>query len=114
MVTTGVSCSAASPTLATQPQSRVHLESIIYSLKNWSFGAGTQFSVAVQIRGTAGTVYANIDHVLASSTVQNANITDLKFANPKLGQGLVVTTNTPGGSVTESVAATGWIEDTNG
>src|SRR6185436_9471009 len=106
--TTGASCSAASPTAGAN--SRIHLETIWYSIKNWAAGAALQHSVQLQVRGSAGTVLTSVDHVLASSTVANATISQAMIAG-KRGAGLVVAMNTAAGSVSYAINASGWIED---
>ena len=112
MVTTAASCSAASPSVG-DSQSRPHLELIWYSIKNQSTGAALQASVSLQVRGAGGTVFMNVDHVLASSTVANVNIQNAMIAG-KRGGTLTVAMNTAQGSVTYSINAAGWIEDDNG
>jgi uncharacterized membrane protein (DUF441 family) len=94
-------------------QSRAHLETIWYSIKNWSTGAALQASVSVQVRGTAGTVFMNVDHVLNSSTVTNVNVQNAMVAG-KRGGILTVAMNTAQGSVSYAINAAGWIEDDNG
>lgn len=112
VVTVGASCAAASPIAGAN--SRVHLESILCTVKNLS--ATTAHTVSLQVRGSgANTVLWNIDlFVNATSVVQTVGQSNLAFPNPKLGTGLIVAFNTALGSVTYSVNAAGWIEDTNG
>ena len=110
--TVGASCTAASPIAGAN--SRVHLESMICTIKNLS--ASTAHTVSLQVRGAgANTVLWNVDFfVNATSVVSTINQSNLAFANPKLGTGLIVAFNTALGSVSYAINAAGWIEDTNG
>lgn len=106
----GTTCVATAPT----PQdsgSRVHLETIWYSIDNLNTG---NITVQVQVRGSLNTVLASVQHFLQGSVAANVNISNLALANPKKGTSLNVYMNTVLASVTQSVNATGWIEDTNG
>ena len=112
VATVGASCSAASPVAGAN--SRVHLESLICTIKNLS--ASTAHTVSLQVRGSnANTVLWNVDFfVNATSVVAQLNQSNLAFANPKLGTGVIVAFNTALGSVSYAINAAGWIEDTNG
>lgn len=110
-VTTGASCSASSPGIATEPNSRVHLESIWYSIDNLNTG---NFTVSVEVRGASNTVLASVQHFLQGTSTANANISNFAFANPKKGTGLKVAMNTALASVAMAINIAGWIEDTNG
>jgi hypothetical protein len=92
----------------------IHLETLLCTVKNLS--ASTAHTVSLQVRGAGGqTVLWNVDlFVNATSTVANVGQSNLAFANPKLGTGLLVGFNTALGSVSYSVNIAGWIEDTNG
>jgi hypothetical protein len=110
--TVGASCAASSPVAGAN--SRVHLETLLCTVKNLS--ASTAHTVSLQVRGTNGqTVLWNVDlFVNATSTVASVGQSNLAFATPKLGTGLLVGFNTALGSVSYSVNIAGWIEDTNG
>lgn len=109
-VTTGASCAASSPT----PQdavSRVHLETLWYSINNLNTG---NFTVSVEIRGASNTVIASVQHFLQGTSAANVSISNMAFANPKRGKPLSVAMNTALASVALAVNMAGWIEDTNG
>ncbi len=110
--TVGASCAASSPVAGAN--SRVHLETLLCTVKNQS--ATTAHTVSLQIRGAgAGTVLWNVDlFVNTTSSVASVGQSNLAFANPKLGTGLLVGFNTAIASVSYSVNIAGWIEDTNG
>lgn len=108
----GTTCVATTPTPGAQ--SRVHLESLWYSIKNLAGAGAIQFTVAVQVRGAANTVLASVEHLVGASTTANVNFSNFAFANPKLGTALNVFMNTVFASVTQSMNIAGWIEDTNG
>ena len=108
----GTTCIATAPTPGVN--SRVHLETMWYSIKNNAGAGGVSFTVQIQVRGASNTVLASVDHLLAGSTSANVNISNFAFANPKLGTGLNVFMNTVLASVTQAVNIAGWIEDTNG
>lgn len=93
------------------PQSRVHLESIWYSINNLNTG---NLTVGVQVRGAGATVFAQVNHFLQGSTSANVNMSEYAFPHPKLGTALNVYVNTVLASVTAAVNLTGWVEDTNG
>jgi hypothetical protein len=107
----GSTCVATSPIPGAQ--SKVHLESIWYSIKNLA-AAGVTYTVQVQVRGASNTVLASVDHLVGVSASANVNISNLGFANPKLGTSLNVFMNTVFASVTQAVNVAGWVEDTNG
>lgn len=105
----GTTCVATSPIPGAQ--SRVHLETLWYSINNLNTG---NFTVSVQVRGAGNTVLASVQHFLAATSAANVNISNLSFANPKLGTSLNVFMNTVLASVAQAVNIAGWIEDTNG
>ena len=109
MTTVGASCSASSPA-APDSQTRPHLETIWYSIKNINTGNHT---VAIQVRHAGGTVLANVDHFLGSSVIGNFNVQSAMFSG-KRGGTLTVAMNTALASVTYSINAAGWLEDVNG
>lgn len=109
--TTGASCAASSPT-PTSAQSRTHLETIWFSIKNQ--GGASVHTVQVQVRAAGGTVWATVEHLVLSTTTSNVNISNFAFASPKLGQSLTVAMNTALASCGYALNASGWIEDTNG
>lgn len=106
----GTTCVASAPT-PSDANSRVHLETLWYSIDNLNTG---NITVQVQVRGALNTVLASVQHFLQGSVAANVNISNLALANPKKGTSLNVFMNTVLASVVQSVNATGWIEDTNG
>lgn len=109
-VTTGASCAASSPT-PQDANSRVHLETLWYSIDNLNTG---NFTVGVEVRGASNTVLASVQHFLQATSTANVNISNMAFANPKRGTSLKVAMNTALASVALAVNIAGWIEDTNG
>ena len=108
----GTTAQASSPT-PQDANSRVHLESLWYSIVNLT-GAAILCTMQAQIRGANATVLASINHLQASSLSANVAVTNIAFANPKKGTLLSVQFNTAPASVTASINLAGWIEDTNG
>lgn len=108
-VVNGASAAVTCPA-APDSQSRPHLETIWYSIKNINTGNHT---VALQVRHAGGTLVANVDHFLGSSVIGNFNVQNAMYAG-KRGGTLTVAMNTALASVTYSVNAAGWFEDVNG
>jgi hypothetical protein len=110
-VAAGVSVSASSG-LPKDNQTRPHLETIWYSIRNLA-GAGVNHTVSAQVRHAGGTVVMSVEHFLAASTVANVNLQAVGVAG-KRGGSLTVAMNTAVASVTYAVNAAGWFEDVNG
>lgn len=108
--TSGTTCVASSPT-PLDSNSRIHLETLWYSIDNLNTA---NITVQVQVRGAANTVLASVQHFLGASSAANVAMSDFAFANPKRGTSLNVFMNTVLASVTQSLNINGWIEDTNG
>lgn len=113
-VVAGATVSCASPA-PTDGQSRPHLETLWYSIKNFVGAGGAAATVAVQVRSSSenGTLFASVEHLVPASTTANVSISNMQIAG-KRGARLMVTTSTFIASLTASVNAMGWIEDTNG
>jgi len=112
--TVGALVAITSPT-PIDSQSKVHLETIWYSFRNFAGAGGANSTVGLEVRqaSVAGTLVAHVDHLLAASTAQNVQALGLNYVG-KPGKPLFIGTDTAVGSVTASVNASGWIEDTNG
>ena len=103
---------AASVSAPQEPEARLHLETLIYSIRNM-MGAGalnTTITVSVRHATPAGTVIASFDHLTAPSTSTNVSMTRLGFAG-KRGKGIHVTMDTVVASVKQSVSMAGWKEE---
>lgn len=108
--TTNPATAAAGSPAAIPATSRPHLETILYSINGIS---ATFSTVGVQVRGSGGTVMASVNHLVGGSTIANAALSYLGIPG-KRGGTLTVSMNTVITSLTQSVSAAGWIEDTNG
>ncbi len=106
---------ALSTPLAPDSQSRPHLETLWYSFRNFLGAGGINSTVQLQVRNAsvAGTVFASVDHLLGASASANVAIANMQLAG-KRGSRFFIATDTGVGSVTASVNAFGWFEDTNG
>ena len=94
------------------PNSRYHLETLIYSIRNMMGAGALNATVTVAVRhGTAaGTIIAAWNHLVAPSTSANVCMTNLGFASKK-GIGFRVTMDTVIASLTQTAAIAGWTED---
>jgi len=112
--TAGALVSISSPAMSDNT-SKTHLESLWYSLRNFVGAGAAAATVGLEIRhaSVGGTLIAHVDHLLAASTVQNIQALGLNYSS-KPGKQLFVGTDTALASLTASVNASGWIEDTNG
>lgn len=104
----GTTVSAQSP-IPSNYDSRVHLETIWYSINNLS-AAGVTVSVQVKSASQAGTVLASIAHYVPTLGSANAALPQYQFVG-KRGLGLVVTMDTVVASVVQAINTAGWIED---
>lgn len=106
--------SAVSPT-APDAQSRPHLETLWYSIRNFVGAGAANTTVQMQIRNAsvAGTVLASVDHLVGFSTTTNVAIANMQLAG-KRGSKFYITTDTAVASVAATINACGWFEDTNG
>jgi len=87
---------------------RFIIESLIYSARNVTAAAVT-LTASVRASSITGTVLASWDVIVgAGASVQDC-FAQLNFPAPR-GQDLVVEFGTPAASVTQKVAAAGWIE----
>ena len=100
---------------ATDGTSRPHLETLWYSIRNQTGAGSLQATVTVQVRiaSIAGTVIASNEHLLAPSTSANVQLVGMGVPG-KRGKSLFIGMNTVVASLTQSVSAAGWVEDTNG
>lgn len=100
---------------AVDSQSRPHLETLWYSFRNFGGAGGATTTVQLQVRNASvtGTVLASVDHLVLASTAANVSFANMQLPG-KRGSKIVVTTDTVLGSVSASINAVGWIEDTNG
>lgn len=110
----GATATAVSPT-PSDSQSKPHLETLFYSIRNFSGAGGVAHTTTIQVRAGSetGTVMAAIDHLVPASTVVNVAATEMGIPG-KRGQKIVVMNSTVVASVQVAVNAAGWIEDTNG
>lgn len=112
--TVGAIVSVVSPA-NTDTQSRHHLETLWYSIRNFVGAGAINATVQVQVRNSsaAGTVLASVDHIVPFSTTANVAFANMQLAGKRGGR-IYVTMDTAVASVTASINAFGWIEDTNG
>ena len=94
------------------PNSRHHLETLIYSIRNMMGAGALNATVTVSVRHgiVAGTVVAAWNHLIAPSTSANVAMSNLGFAS-KRGIGLRVTMDTVIASLAQTVSIAGWTED---
>ena len=94
------------------PQSRIHLETLLYTIDNRGVSTGLKQTVTVNVRvgSIAGTVIAAIPLTVYSSTVQNVGLTNLGIPGER-GVGLNVSMNTVIASLVQAVNIAGWRED---
>lgn len=97
------------------PQSRPHLETLWYSIKNMVGAGAIIHTVQVTVRNVsvAGTIICATDHLVAPSTSANVQLVGMGVPG-KRGGSFFISMNTVVASVTQSISAAGWIEDTNG
>ena len=113
--TVGATMSAASPSIATTPLSRPHLETLWYSIRNFVGAGAANATVQIQVRhaSEAGTVIASVDHLVSPSSTAQVAFADMKIAGKRGGR-IFVTASTFVASLTTAVSMAGWVEDTNG
>ena len=113
--TAGATLILSSPSIATTPQARTHLETFWYSIRNMMGAGAANTTVTFSIReaSAAGTVIASVDHLVSPSSSANVSASDLHITG-KRGNAIAVTMDTVVGSVKATVNIAGWIEDTNG
>lgn len=110
-VTAGASCAAASPIAGVN--SRIHLETILLTVRN--LGGAALHTISAEVRGSLGnTVLWHAEMLVPSTTQAQISQSNLAFAAPKKGTGVIVAFNTAASSVSYAINAAGWIEDTNG
>src|SRR5688572_5604528 len=87
---------------APNPDSRYHLETLIYSINNRTGAGATPATVTVHVRHAtvAGTVIAAIDHLVGASAVVNVSMTNLGIPSKK-GKAIRVTMDTVVASLTQ-------------
>lgn len=97
---------------APDPQARHHLEMLWYSIRNFvgAGGAAATVQVAVRAASIAGTILAQVDHLIDASSTVNVIATNMGIAAPR-GTSLHVTMSTVVGSLTQSVSIAGWTEE---
>lgn len=93
-----------------EPQARHHLETLIYSIRNFVGAGGAAATVGLQVRAGAGTVLASIDHLIPASTTANVAMSNLGIPG-KRGSAMDVYMNTVVASLTQKVNIAGWTEN---
>lgn len=109
----GTAVSIQSDTLSAMTENaRHHLETLIYSIRNFvgSGGAAATVTVSVRHATAAGTVVAAWNHLIAASSAANVAMTGLGIPSKK-GKPLRVTMDTVVASLTQTVSIAGWVED---
>jgi hypothetical protein len=93
-------------------QSRIHLETLLFTIDNRGVSTGLKQTVTVNVRlgSIAGTVLAAVPLTVYSSVVQNVAMTNLGIPGER-GIGLNVSMNTVIASLVQAVNIAGWYED---
>lgn len=110
----GTTAVASSP-VAPGANSRPHLETIWASIHNRVGAGAINFTVGIEVRhaSIAGTLIASLSQLVPFSSTAQVSLSSMGIAG-KRGSRLSVSMNTVIASVTQTVNAAGWMEDTNG
>lgn len=109
--TVTVNTSSAKPRL--EPQERPHLETLWYAVRNVSGAGALVHTTTLEVRSAsiAGTLLATVKDIYCLPS-QTANVAATRLGIPgKRGQHLNISFNTVLASVTASINASGWIEN---
>jgi hypothetical protein len=105
----GTTVVAQSPAIT--PNSKSHLETILYSI--WNSNAAQTVQFQVRIASAAGTVIASLDNILAATAVQQVIATACGIPG-KRGKQFWTGMNTTVASLTQKVTIAGWTDDSDG